>query len=123
MVLFLVLLETAAGAEPVSGWRVALLLAQEALGGAAFGLAAGLLTFYMLKRVNNYQVEVLLTLALVTGGYALANALHFSGPIATVVAGLLIGNQGRTLAMSPESRGTSTRSGNSSTRSSTRSCS
>jgi CPA1 family monovalent cation:H+ antiporter len=54
--------------------------------------------------VDNYQVEILLTLALVTGGYALATALHLSGPIAIVVAGLLIGNHGRRFAMSEQTR-------------------
>jgi CPA1 family monovalent cation:H+ antiporter len=54
--------------------------------------------------VENYQVEILITLALVTGGFALADTLHLSGPIAIVVAGLLIGNQGRMLAMSDEVR-------------------
>ena len=55
----------------------------------------------MLKSVDNYQVEVLITLALVAGGYALADTLHLSGPIAIVVAGLLIGNHGRRLATAP----------------------
>lgn len=59
----------------------------------------------MLKAVDNYQVEILVTLALVMGGYALANMLHVSGPIAVVVAGLLIGNKGRLLAMSEKTRG------------------
>jgi len=58
----------------------------------------------MLKSVDNYQVEVLITLALVMGGYSLATALHTSGPIAIVVAGLLIGNQGRSFAMSESTR-------------------
>lgn len=58
----------------------------------------------MLKSVDNYQVEVLLSLALVMGGYALANTIHVSGPIAIVVAGLLIGNKGRFLAMSDRTR-------------------
>ena len=58
----------------------------------------------MLRSVNNYQVEVLLTLALVMGGYAFATAIHVSGPIAMVVAGLLIGNHGRGLAMSDSTR-------------------
>jgi monovalent cation:H+ antiporter, CPA1 family len=56
--------------------------------------------YRMLRSVDNYQVEVLLSLALVAGGYALVNALHMSGPIAMVVAGLLIGNLGRAYAMS-----------------------
>jgi CPA1 family monovalent cation:H+ antiporter len=58
----------------------------------------------MLFSVDNYQVEIFLTLALVMGGYALALALHVSGPIAVVVAGVMIGNHGRKYAMSPRSR-------------------
>ena len=61
-------------------------------------------TFLLLKSVDNYQVEVLLTLAAVTGGYALASTLHVSGPLAMVVAGLMIGNHGRALAMSDTTR-------------------
>ncbi len=77
---------------------------EEAIGGVLFGLAIGWLAYRMLKSVDNYQVEVLLTLALVMGGYALANAIHVSGPIAMVVAGILIGNKGRFLAMSEQTR-------------------
>ena len=77
------------------------LFVREAVGGAAFGLALGVLVYLMLRSVDNYQVEILLSLALVAGGYAVAEALHLSGPIAMVVAGLLIGNQGRSFAMSP----------------------
>jgi monovalent cation:H+ antiporter, CPA1 family len=58
----------------------------------------------MLKSVDNYHVEILLTLALVTGGYALAVELHVSGPIAIVVAGVVVGNPGRRYAMSATSR-------------------
>ena len=83
---------------------VALLFAQEALGGAVFGLAIGLVAYNLLKRVDNYTVEVLITLALVTGGYALAQTLHVSGPLAMVVAGLFIGNRGRLFAMSTRTR-------------------
>ena len=81
-----------------------LLFLQEAVGGAVFGLLVGWITYRMLKSVNNYQVEILLSLALVTGGYALADRLHLSGPIAMVVAGLLIGNHGRAFAMSDTTR-------------------
>ena len=62
----------------------------------------GWVVYRMLRSVDAYQVEILLTLGLVTGGYALAQALHVSGPLAMVVAGLLIGNRGRALAMSEE---------------------
>ncbi len=77
---------------------------QEAIGGAVFGLLLGLLFFYLFKTVDRYSVEVLLSLGLVAGGYALATALHMSGPIAMVVAGLFIGNHGRTFAMSDTTR-------------------
>jgi Na+:H+ antiporter len=76
----------------------------EAAGGIGFGLASGWLTYELLRRINNYRVEVLLTLALASGGYALADYLNLSAPIGTVVAGLLIGNQGRAFAMSEETR-------------------
>jgi CPA1 family monovalent cation:H+ antiporter len=82
----------------------ALLLLEEAVGGIAFGLALGLLAYRMLKSVDNYTVEVLITLAVVSGGYTLARWIHTSGPIAMVVAGLLIGNHGRLFAMSSRTR-------------------
>jgi CPA1 family monovalent cation:H+ antiporter len=102
VVVFLALLGIAAGGEHGTPAGAALLFAREVLGGALFGLAIGWLAYRMLKSVDNYQVEVLITLALVMGGYALATRLHLSGPIAIVVAGLLIGNHGRRFAMSPK---------------------
>ena len=81
-----------------------LLLLQEAGGGIVFGLVLGYTTFLLLKSVDNYQVEVMLTLAAVTGGYALATRLHISGPLAMVVTGLIVGNGGRALAMSDTTR-------------------
>ncbi len=91
------------GSAPTTGAALAL-LAREAGGGIAFGLVLGYVTYRLLKSVDEYQVEVLLTLAAVTGGYALARALHISGPLAMVVTGLIIGNQGRALAMSDTTR-------------------
>lgn len=88
----------------ITASHVACLFAQEAVGGILFGLIAGFVTYRMLRSVDQYQVEVLLSLALVMGGYALATWLHISGPLAMVVAGLLIGNHGRTLAMSERTR-------------------
>jgi CPA1 family monovalent cation:H+ antiporter len=76
----------------------------QTLGGTAVGLIAGLIVYQMIRRVDNYQVEVLLTLALAMGGYTLADALGVSGPIAAVVAGLIIGNHGRTFAVSEKTR-------------------
>jgi len=104
VVVFLVLLGIATGQGEASVSSISLLFIQEAIGGAVYGLIIGGLCFYMLRSVNNYQVEILLTLALVMGGYALASAIHVSGPIAMVVAGLLIGNHGRVLAMSDSTR-------------------
>jgi CPA1 family monovalent cation:H+ antiporter len=74
----------------------------EALGGILLGFAAGWLAYQLLRSVDNYKVEVLITLALVIGGYTLAGALHMSGPLMVVVAGLLLGNSGRRYAMSPK---------------------
>ena len=104
VVVFLVLLGIATGAGEATASSIGSLFLQEAIGGAVYGFIIGGICFYMLRSVNNYQVEILLTLALVTGGYALATALHVSGPIAMVVAGLLIGNHGRVLAMSQSTR-------------------
>lgn len=76
----------------------------EAGGGGALGLAAGFVAFRALRSINDHVVEILITLGLATGVYALASSLHLSGPIAVVVAGLLIGNQGVDHAMSQHSR-------------------
>ena len=100
VVLFTGLLEVATGENTFGIEQFALLFIREAVGGAVFGLAIGLVAYRMLKSVDNYQVEILLSLSLVWGGSALAETLHISAPIAMVVAGLLIGNQGRSFAMS-----------------------
>ena len=84
--------------------RWACCCSKEVGGALALALAAGYITYQMLKRVDNYQVEVLLTLALAMGLYALADALHLSAPIAVVVAGLFVGNQGRAFAMTEKTR-------------------
>ncbi|HEY5720266.1 MAG TPA: sodium:proton antiporter [Gammaproteobacteria bacterium] len=104
VVLFLVLVGLATGSGDSSAGAVAWLFVQEAAGGALFGFACGWVAYRMLRSVDNYQVEVLITLALATGGYALAEALHLSAPIAIVVAGLLVGNHGRLLGMSTRTR-------------------
>jgi len=104
VVVFIVLLTLATGSEVLSVGEVVMLFVEEALGGVVFGLALGSLAYWMLSRVDNYSVEVLITLALVMGGYSLALSLHTSGPIAMVIAGLLIGNHGRRLAMSEHTR-------------------
>jgi len=103
VVVFVVLLKIALGdgGEDFGAGAVALLFLGEAAGGVLLGLVLGGVAYWMLRQVEDYSVAVLITLALVMGGYALAIALHTSGPLAMVVAGLLIGNQGRSFAMSP----------------------
>lgn len=101
VVAFLGLLEIATGKTEFDPAHLAQLFLWEAVGGALMGFGLSWVTYRMLKSVDNYQVEVLLSLALVAGGYALVNRLHMSGPIAMVIAGLLIGNLGRAYAMSP----------------------
>jgi len=91
-----------AGTVDVSVGHILNLLGVEVGGGFLFGGLLGWIVYRMLRSVDAYQVEILLTLALVTGGYALAQFLHVSGPLAMVVAGLLIGNRGRSLAMSEQ---------------------
>jgi CPA1 family monovalent cation:H+ antiporter len=103
VVIFLVLLNLLPR-ETVHAADIMWLFVEEAIGGAALGLALGYVAYRMLRSVDHDQVEILITLALVMGGFALADLLHTSGPIAVVVAGLLIGNYGRQWAMSETTR-------------------
>ncbi len=104
VVLFLGLLEVAAGHVEFDLTHLGKLFVHEALGGLVFGLLAGSVAFAMLRAVDDYQLEILVSLALVWGGSSLADALHVSAPIAMVAAGLLIGNQGRRYAMSIQTK-------------------
>ncbi|MFC2172694.1 cation:proton antiporter [Acidobacteriota bacterium] len=104
VVVFTVILHIAMGRGEHGAMPVLKIFAEEALGGIAFGLILGWLAYRLLRTVDNYSVEILLTLALVTGGYALALTIHTSGPLAIVVAGIFIGNHGRRFAMSDDTR-------------------
>ena len=114
VVVFLALLGAAfpggdAHAEALSLPGVVELFAVEVGGGVGVGLVAGLLAYQLIKRVDHASVEVMLTLALVVGSYVLCQETvilehHLSGPLAVVVAGLLIGNKGRVTAMSDHTR-------------------
>ena len=84
--------------------NAAILFFQEAVGGAALGLILGWLTFRVMRRIDDYGTEIMLTLALAFGGYTLAIWLHLSGPIMAVCAGLLIGDIGSRDGMSEEVR-------------------
>ena len=76
----------------------------EALGGALLGITLGWLTFRVMRRIDDYSLEVLITLGLAFGGYELAVYLHVSAPIMAVCAGLLIGDVGAKYGMSVETR-------------------
>ena len=80
--------------------HVLFIFIEEAIGGIIFGFIIGWLFYQLLKSVDDYILEIMLTFSLVTGGYALASHLHLSGPLAMVIAGLLIGNHGKSFAMS-----------------------
>ncbi len=100
VVVFLTVLDIALGHSRPQPGPIALFLLEEAAGGVGLGLIMGWAVYRLLRTVDAYQVEILLTLALAAGGYTLAEAIHVSAPIAIVVAGLVIGNHGRTFAMS-----------------------
>jgi len=99
VVVFLVVLDAASGASDVSVGQIGWLMLQEVGGGVLLGFLLGGIAFYLHRTVESVHVELLISLAVVAGGYPLALALHCSGPIAMVVAGLLIGNPGRRHAM------------------------
>jgi len=103
--LFLVGLAFPTGAHHAQGLNGALqLFVQEALGGALLGAVLGWMTFQLMKRIDDYALEVLLSLGLAFGGYELAVTLHMSGPIMAVVAGLFIGDVGVKYGMSELTR-------------------
>ncbi len=100
VVVFLTVLQVAVDPESFGPADIGLLFVREALGGIALGLAFGYAGFVLMRSIDNYKVEVMLSLAVVMGGYSLAHTLHVSGPLAMVAAGILIGNQGKRYAMS-----------------------
>jgi CPA1 family monovalent cation:H+ antiporter len=100
VVLFLVVLGMLGSDGGMAPGEVAELLAVEVGGGVLFGLALGALAVRLLRAVDDYQVEILATLALVSSGYAAARHLHVSGVLGMVVLGLVIGQSGRAVALS-----------------------
>ena len=106
VVLYSVLVAVAAGGahgDTTVAGAVQLFLV-EAVGGVGLGLAAGYLAYRAMRTIDEHNLEVLITLSLVMGTYALAMWSHVSGPLAVVVAGLFIGNHGKQFAMSEETR-------------------
>jgi len=104
VVVFALLLGILTSGDMPTTYSVAHTLAVEAGGDIIFGLILGGALNYLLKAIDSYQEEVLLTLAGVIGGYALASHWHLSGPLAMVMVGLMVGNHGRNLAMSDKTR-------------------
>ena len=104
IVVFTILLGAAVTGQDFSLAEGARLFAIEAGGGMLVGLLFGFLGFQAMRSMDEYALEVTITLAVVMGGYALCTALHISGPLAMAVAGLLIGNHGVTYAMSDITR-------------------
>lgn len=100
IVVFLTILGAAIGHEEIHFSDVARTLLQESAGGLLLGGILGWITYRLLRSIDEYKVEALLTLALAAGGYALAEALHVSAPLCMVASGLIIGNHGRNTGMS-----------------------
>ena len=97
------------GADSFGVLQVAELFFVEAIGGAVLGLVAGWVAYKSMAAIDEHAIEVLITLAIVAGTYALASRIevlghHLSGPIAVVIAGLMIGNKGAQFAMSEHTR-------------------
>lgn len=104
IVIFTVMTAAATSEQAPGVQATLMLLLREAGGGIAFGLAIGYLAYRMIKAIDSYQEEVMLTVALVLGGYSLAQSLGVSGPLAMVAAGILVGNRARSKAMSDATR-------------------
>jgi CPA1 family monovalent cation:H+ antiporter len=104
VVVFSILATLAASGAEFSAPEAVSLFFIEAVGGVAMGLAVGFIGYYAMKSIDDYAVELLITLAIVMGGYALSQYIHISGPVAMAVAGLLIGNRGVAHAMSDTTR-------------------
>lgn len=100
VVVFITILQLSKPEVDTSFLSVITLFGQEAVGGILLGLGIGWLGYRLVASIDNYQVEVLITLAVVMGGYTLAHYIRVSGPLAMVVAGLITGNHGKTYGMS-----------------------
>ncbi len=104
VVVFSICVAAAVGTSEFSAFHALELFVVEAFGGALLGLVTGWIGYKTMKTIDEHNLEVLISLAVVMGGYALAIRLHVAGPIAMAVAGLLIGNYGTRFAMSDRTR-------------------
>ena len=107
VVMFLIVSGIVASPESAAslGWNdIAMLILWQGIGSIVIGLALGWITYLLLRGIDDYKTEILLTLALAAGGYSFAEAVHISAPVAMVIAGLVIGNHGRAFVMSDKTR-------------------
>lgn len=100
VVVFITILQLAQPNANIEFSNVLLLFGQEAIDGVLLGIVIGWIGFKLIASIDNYQVEVLITLAIVMGGYTLAHYLHVSGPLAMVAAVIITGNHGKNFGMS-----------------------
>lgn len=100
VVVFAILLGAAIGTDSLSIGQASFDFLREAGGGMVLGLIVGWSAFRAMRSIDDYSVEVMISLAVVMGGYSLAHWIHVSGPVAMAVAGLIIGNKGVAYAMS-----------------------
>ena len=92
VVIFLTIYQIAKGGSDITFGHVAEMFVVEVIGGIALGLALGWITYRLLKSIDDYDIEVIITIAAVMGGTVLAQYLHLSAPLAMVTAGLMVGN-------------------------------
>ena len=100
IVIFLTIYNLAFTAHAVTWGATILLFLQQAVGGIIYGIAVGLVAYWLMKPIDDHKLSILLTLLIVTAAYTFANAIGISGPLAMVVAGIFIGNRGRNFTMS-----------------------
>ncbi len=106
IVIFLTIYHIAftSGGTPPTVSDVTLLFARQAIGGISYGLVLGLVAYWLMSKIDDPHIEILLTMAVVTGGYFVAEHLEVSGPLSMVVSGIFIGNYGRKYNMSAHTR-------------------
>ncbi|WP_300176720.1 sodium:proton antiporter [uncultured Aliivibrio sp.] len=103
LVIFVTLFTVAFGSETPTVGSVSALFLQEAIGGIIYGLVLGLIFHYLISSTDDHSMELLLTIGIPTSGYAFAEVIHVSGPLAMVVSGIMIGNWTRYIGFSKES--------------------
>lgn len=103
LVIFVTLFTIAFGDQTPTVMSVSQLFLQEAIGGIVYGFILGLIFHYLISSTNDHSMELLLTIGIPTAGYAFAEIIHVSGPLAMVVSGIMIGNWTRYIGFSKES--------------------